>query len=176
MKISTWRYNAYVSWYAVLHCASRYYTKTKNPNKYCAPSVQAVVQRSWDICNWKSTGEGRRVCIEGPMGCVRWCKGKNERLWCCEGGYGRWAVRVLLETRCENFTGGIARNKVLRNTLQRRVADIYVGPFLIRFEQQLLLWTGCILVSSVAIPCSRFSAVIPSTLHNCGRCEPAVVS
>jgi len=43
------------------------------------------------------------------------------------------SIAVLLEMRCKNFTGGIARNKVLRNTLQRRIADIYVGIFLIRF-------------------------------------------
>lgn len=66
-------------------------------NKYGTPSVPAVVERSWDIWNWnceKSTGAGRKVCIEGHMGCVRWCKGKKERVWCWEGGYGKLAVRV----------------------------------------------------------------------------------
>ena len=83
---------------------------------------------------------------------------------------------VLLETHCENFTWGFARNKVLRKPLQRRASDIYVGPFLIRFEQQLLFWTACNPVSAVCIPCSRICVVIRFTLDNCGRCEPAVVS
>jgi hypothetical protein len=61
---------------------------------------------------------------------------------------------VLLETSCEKFTWGIASNTFLRKPLQRRVADIYVGPFLIRFEQQLLFWTAGIPVSAVVIRCS----------------------